>query len=133
MRAKARNICVEKAIEIKNKTVNEIVDRKITKSEQDPEHESFYTLNDLNKVKDCLEQIEHHKWIRDTILIDNGQNFFNRSKKPILTWKVLTKLSPPLPPHNRIRNTSPEGSNFSQTKPATRSNTSDSTASESSS
>ncbi|RHZ71754.1 hypothetical protein Glove_253g36 [Diversispora epigaea] len=89
MRAKARNICVEKAIKIKNETVNEIVDREIAKSEQDPEHESFYTLKDLNRVKDYLDQIEHHKWIRDTILIDNGQNFFNRPKKPILTWKVL--------------------------------------------
>ncbi|RHZ58580.1 hypothetical protein Glove_372g160 [Diversispora epigaea] len=102
MRAKARNLCVEKAIEIKNETVNEIVDREIAKFEQDPEHESFYTLKDLNRVKDCLDQIELHK-------------------------------SPPLPPHNQIRNTPPEGSNFSQTRPAFRSNTPDSTASESSS
>ncbi|RHZ78819.1 hypothetical protein Glove_155g159 [Diversispora epigaea] len=61
MRAKARNLCVEKAIEIKNETVNEIVDREIAKSEQDPEYESYYTLKDLNRVKDCLDQIEHHK------------------------------------------------------------------------
>ena len=85
MRAKARNLCVEKAIEIKNQTVNEIVDRELAKSEQDPNHESFYTLKDLNRVKDCLEQIEHHTWIRDNILIDNGQTFFNKPKKPVLT------------------------------------------------
>ncbi|RHZ78380.1 hypothetical protein Glove_165g94 [Diversispora epigaea] len=82
MRAKIRNLCVEKAIEIKNETVNEIVDREIAKSEQDPEHE-------------------------------NSKNQF------------LLGKSPPLPPHNRIRNTSPEGSNFSQTRPASRSNTPD--------
>ena len=88
MKAKARNLCVEKAIEIKNQTVNELVDREITKSEQNPEYESFYTLKDLNRVKDCLEQIEHHTWIRNTILIDNRRNFFNKPKKPTLTWKV---------------------------------------------
>ncbi|RHZ70610.1 hypothetical protein Glove_269g11 [Diversispora epigaea] len=60
IRAKARNICVEKAIKIKNETINEIVNREIAKSEQDPEHESFYTIH-LNRVKDCLDQIEHHK------------------------------------------------------------------------
>ncbi|RHZ54936.1 hypothetical protein Glove_421g160 [Diversispora epigaea] len=125
MRAKARNLCVEKAIEIKNETVNEIVDREIAKSEQDPEHESFYTLKDLNRVKDCLDQIEHHKRYR----------FYQQQQqtpRPSLNT-LLPPRSPPLPPHNRIRNTSPEGSNFSQTRPASRSNTPDSTASESSS
>ncbi|RHZ78428.1 hypothetical protein Glove_165g112 [Diversispora epigaea] len=125
MRAKARNLCVEKAIEIKNETVNEIVDREIAKSEQDPEHESYYTLKDLNRVKDCLDQIEHHKRYR----VYQQQQ---QTPRPSLNTLFPPRF-PPLPPHNRIRNTSLEGSNFSQTRPASRSNTPDSTASESSS
>jgi hypothetical protein len=88
MRAKARNTCVEKAIEIKNQVVDEIVDRELAKSEQNPNHESFYTLKDLNKVKDCLEQVKHHVWIRDNILIDNGHNFFNIPQRQTRTWKI---------------------------------------------
>ena len=58
--AKAQNACVEKAIELKNKAVSDIVDRELAKQKKDPNYESFYTLKDLNTVKDHLEQIEHH-------------------------------------------------------------------------
>jgi hypothetical protein len=80
MRAKARNTCVEEAIKIKDDTVEEIVDRELAKQEKDPNYISTFTLKDLNRVKDCLEQIDHHVWIRDNILIDNGQSIFNIPK-----------------------------------------------------
>jgi hypothetical protein len=81
MRAKARNTCVEEAIKIKDDTVEEIVDRELAKQEKDPNYISTFTLKDLNRVKDCLEQIDHHVWIRDNILIDNGQSIFNIPKR----------------------------------------------------
>ncbi|RHZ77176.1 hypothetical protein Glove_184g149 [Diversispora epigaea] len=90
-----------------------------------PEHESFYTLKDLNRVKDCIDQIEHHK--RRHCVYQQQQQ---QPPRPSLNT-LLPPRSPPLPPHNQIRNTSPEGSNFSQTRPTSRSNTPDSTASES--
>jgi hypothetical protein len=88
MRAKARNACVEKAIELKDQAVSEIVERELAKQEENPEYETCYTLKDLNIVKDHLDQIKHHVWIRDNILIDNGQNFFNIPKKDKRDWKV---------------------------------------------
>ena len=81
MKAKARNTCVEEAIKIKKETVSEIVDRELAKQEEDPNYISTFTLKDLNRVKDCLEQIDHHVWIRNNILIDNGQSIFNIPKQ----------------------------------------------------
>jgi hypothetical protein len=81
MRAKARNTCVEEAIKIKDDTVEEIVDRELAKQEKDSNYISTFTLKDLNRVKDCIEQIDHHVWIRDNILIDNGQSIFNIPKQ----------------------------------------------------
>lgn len=86
--AKARNACVEKAIELKNQAVSEIVDRELAKQEKDPKYETVYTLKDLNTVKAHLEQIEHHVWIRDNILIDNGHSFFNIPKQTKRDWKT---------------------------------------------
>ncbi|CAG8795659.1 26535_t:CDS:2, partial [Dentiscutata erythropus] len=60
MKAKARNICVEKAIELKDKAVEEIVDRELERQEKDPNYKITYTLKDLNYVKDHLNQIKHH-------------------------------------------------------------------------
>jgi len=88
MRAKTRNICVDKAIELKDQAVEEIVDREHAKQEKDPNYEVTFTLKDLNRVKDHLEQIKHHVWIRDNILIDNGQSFFNIPKQSKRDWKV---------------------------------------------
>jgi hypothetical protein len=48
MRAKARNTCVDTAIEIKEEVVNEIVDRELEKQEKDPNYISTFTLKDLN-------------------------------------------------------------------------------------
>ncbi|CAG8711727.1 13130_t:CDS:2, partial [Dentiscutata erythropus] len=58
--AKARNACVEKAIELKDQAVSEIVERELAKQEENPEYETCYTLKDLNIVKDHLDQIKHH-------------------------------------------------------------------------
>jgi hypothetical protein len=58
MRAKARNTCVDTAIEIKEEVVNEIVDRELEKQEKDPNYISTFTLKDLNRVKECLDQID---------------------------------------------------------------------------
>jgi len=80
--AKNRNICVEKAIELKNQAVNEIVDRELAKHDKDPNYESEYTLKDLNCIKDYLDQIKYHVWIRDNILVDNSQSFFNIPQRP---------------------------------------------------
>jgi hypothetical protein len=81
MRAKARNTCVDTAIEIKEEVVNEIVDRELKKQEKDPNYISTFTLKDLNRVKECLDQIDQQVWIRDNILIDNGHSMFNIPKK----------------------------------------------------
>jgi hypothetical protein len=88
MRAKARNLCVEKAIELKDQVVNDIVERELSREEKDPNYEVTYTLKDLNLVKYHLEQIKHHVWIRDNILIDNGHSFFNIPKQTKRDWKV---------------------------------------------
>jgi len=88
MKAKARNACVEKAIELKDQAVSEIVERELAKQEKDPKYETCYTLKDLNIVKDHLKQIEHHTWIRDNILTDNGQSFFNIPQRPKRDWQV---------------------------------------------
>ena len=84
--AKRRNDCVDKAIELKNKVVNEIVDRELTREEKDPNYEVTYTLKDLNLVKDHLDQIKHHVWIRDNILTDNGKTFFNIPQRSKRDW-----------------------------------------------
>ncbi|CAG8799910.1 19054_t:CDS:2, partial [Dentiscutata erythropus] len=57
MKMKARNICVEKAIELKDKVVEKIVDRELKRQEKDPNYEITYTFKDLNCVKDHLDQI----------------------------------------------------------------------------
>lgn len=88
MNPRSRNICVDKAIEIKNQIVSEIVDREFEKSDKDPNYEHTYTLKDLNRIKDSLDQIKHHVWIRDNILIDNGYSVFNIPRKNKRDWKV---------------------------------------------
>ena len=88
MKAKVRNTCVEKAIELKNEAVSEIVDRKLARQDKDPNYKITYTLKDLNHIKDHLDQIKHHVWIRDNILIDNGQSFFNIPKKSKRNWHI---------------------------------------------
>jgi hypothetical protein len=79
--AKKRNECVDEAIQQKQEILSEIIDRELVREEKDPNYEVTYTLKDLNRVKDSLDLIKHHVWIRDNILIDNGQTFFNIPKK----------------------------------------------------
>ncbi|RHZ70350.1 hypothetical protein Glove_272g41 [Diversispora epigaea] len=82
--AKRRNDCVDEAIKQKNETLSEIVERELSREEKDSNYEVIYTLKNLNRVKDHLDLIKHHVWIRDNILIDNGRTVFNiptRSKE----------------------------------------------------
>ena len=80
--AKRRNDCVDEAIKQKNEAISEIVERELSREEKDPNYEVTYTLKDLNRVKDHLELIKHHVWIRDNILIDNGRTVFNLPTRP---------------------------------------------------
>ncbi|RHZ59981.1 hypothetical protein Glove_360g95 [Diversispora epigaea] len=75
--AKRRNDCVDEAIKQKNEALSEIVERELSREEKDPNYEVTYTLKDLNRVKDHLDLIKHHVWIRDNILVDNGRIVFN--------------------------------------------------------
>ncbi|RHZ51621.1 hypothetical protein Glove_476g25 [Diversispora epigaea] len=75
--AKRRNDCVDEAIKQKNEALSEIVKRELSREEKDPNYEVTYTLKDLNRVKDHLDLIKHHVWIRDNILVDNGRTVFN--------------------------------------------------------
>ncbi|RHZ82346.1 hypothetical protein Glove_109g65 [Diversispora epigaea] len=69
--AKRHNDCVDEAIKQKNEALSEIVERELSQEEKDPNYEVTYTLKDLNRVKDHLDLIKHHVWIRDNILVDN--------------------------------------------------------------
>ena len=84
--AKRRNDCVAEAIKLKDEAVTEIVERELAREEKDPNYEVTYTLKDLNRVKDHLDQIKHHVWIRDNILLDNGNTFFNIPQRPKRDW-----------------------------------------------
>jgi hypothetical protein len=79
---KRRNDCVDEAIKQKNEAIAEIVDRELIREEEDPNYEVTYTLKDLNRVKEHLDLIKHHIWIRDNILVDNGKIFFNIPTRP---------------------------------------------------
>ncbi|RHZ52415.1 hypothetical protein Glove_461g82 [Diversispora epigaea] len=68
---------VDEAIKQKNEAIFEIVERELSQEEKDPNYEVIYTLKDLNQVKDHLDLIKHHVWIRDNILVDNGRTVFN--------------------------------------------------------
>ncbi|RHZ85292.1 hypothetical protein Glove_67g8 [Diversispora epigaea] len=74
---KRRNDCVDEAIKQKNEALSEIVERELSREEKDPTYEVTYTLKDLNRIKDHLDLIKHHVWIRDNILVDNGRTVFN--------------------------------------------------------
>ncbi|RHZ90002.1 hypothetical protein Glove_9g228 [Diversispora epigaea] len=75
--AKRRNDCVDEAIKQKNEALSEIIERELSREEKDPNYEVTYTLKDLNRIKDHLNLIKHHVWIRDNILVDNGRTVFN--------------------------------------------------------
>ncbi|RHZ82650.1 hypothetical protein Glove_106g63 [Diversispora epigaea] len=87
--AKRRNDCVDEAIKQKNEALSEIVERELSREEKDPNYEVTYTLKDLNRVKDHLDLIKHHVWIRDNILVDNGRTVFN-----IPTRRTVQRLTP---------------------------------------
>ncbi|RHZ73409.1 hypothetical protein Glove_231g22 [Diversispora epigaea] len=87
--AKRRNDCVDEAIKQKNEAISEIVERELSREEKDPNYEVTYTLKDLNRVKDHLDLIKHHVWIRDNILVDNGRTVFN-----IPTRRTVQRLTP---------------------------------------
>ncbi|RHZ84737.1 hypothetical protein Glove_78g190 [Diversispora epigaea] len=87
--AKRRNDCVDEAIKQKNEALSEIVERELFREEKDPNYEVTYTLKDLNRVKDHLDLIKHHVWIRDNILVDNGRTVFN-----IPTRRTVSRLTP---------------------------------------
>ena len=80
--AKRCNDCVDEAIKQKNEAISEIVERELSREEKDPNYEVTYTLKDLNRVKDHLELIKYHVWIRDNILIDNRRTVFNLPTRP---------------------------------------------------
>ncbi|RHZ83850.1 hypothetical protein Glove_87g212 [Diversispora epigaea] len=86
---KRRNDCVDEAIKQKNEALSEIVERELSREEKDPNYEVTYTLKDLNRVKDHLDLIKHHVWIRDNILVDNGRTVFN-----IPTRRTVRQLTP---------------------------------------
>ncbi|RHZ85472.1 hypothetical protein Glove_65g23 [Diversispora epigaea] len=88
--AKRRNNCVDEAIKQKNETLSEIVERELSHEEKDPNYEVTYTPKDLNRVKDHLDLIKHHVWIRDNILVDNGRTVFNIPTKSKRTVHRLT-------------------------------------------
>ncbi|RHZ79445.1 hypothetical protein Glove_146g21 [Diversispora epigaea] len=95
--AKKRNDCVDEAIKQKNEALSEIVERELSREKKDPTYEVTYTLKDLNRVKDHLDLIKHHVWIRDNILIDNGKTVFNiptrkRTKKTTISQRQLLTL-----------------------------------------
>ncbi|RHZ54329.1 hypothetical protein Glove_428g6 [Diversispora epigaea] len=87
--AKRRNDCVDEVIKQKNEAFSEIVERELSREEKDPNYEVTYTLKDLNRVKDHLDLIKHHVWIRDNILVDNGRTVFN-----IPTRRTVQRLTP---------------------------------------
>ncbi|RHZ88248.1 hypothetical protein Glove_24g12 [Diversispora epigaea] len=87
--AKRRNDCVDEAIKQKNEAISEIVERELSREEKDPNYKVTYTLKNLNRVKDHLDLIKHHVWIRDNILVDNGRTVFN-----ILTRRTVQRLTP---------------------------------------
>ncbi|RHZ76175.1 hypothetical protein Glove_202g31 [Diversispora epigaea] len=87
--AKRRNDCVDEAMKQKNEALSEIVERELSREEKDPNYEVTYTLKDLNRVKDHLDLIKHHVWIRDNILVDNGRTVFN-----IPTRRTVQRLTP---------------------------------------
>ncbi|RHZ61229.1 hypothetical protein Glove_349g43 [Diversispora epigaea] len=86
--AKRRNDCVDEAIKQKNKTLSEIVERELSREEKDSNYEVTYTLKDLNQVKDHLDLIKYHVWIRDNILVDNGRTVFNIPTRSIHVPKI---------------------------------------------
>ncbi|RHZ53015.1 hypothetical protein Glove_452g36 [Diversispora epigaea] len=87
--AKRRNDCVNEAIKQKNEAISEIVEGELFQEEKDPNYEVTYTLKDLNRVKDHLDLIKHHVWIRDNILVDNRRTVFN-----IPTRRTVQRLTP---------------------------------------
>jgi tRNA nucleotidyltransferase (CCA-adding enzyme) len=84
---KLRNInnCVNQAKEIALQIIDEITEREL-KIEEDfakynIDYIPQYSLKDLQKVQDAVDQLNHHRRIRDNILLDNGESAFNIVKK----------------------------------------------------
>ncbi|RHZ48437.1 hypothetical protein Glove_551g6 [Diversispora epigaea] len=73
-----RNTMINEAIKQKNEVLSEIVERELSREEKDPNYEVTYTLKDLNRVKNHLDLIKHHVWIRNNILVDNGRTSTSR-------------------------------------------------------
>ncbi|RHZ77263.1 hypothetical protein Glove_183g22 [Diversispora epigaea] len=98
--AELNRIIIEIAALYRQK-IQYIVDQ--TPENQDP----LWKLSNLEELRKIREQLKLLFQIRD-----NCQQVLND-----------LELSPPLTPQYQRRELSPEGSNFSQTRPATRSNT----------
>lgn len=79
------NNCVNQAKEIALQIIDEITERELKIEEDLTKHNIEYTphysLKDLQKVQDAIDQLNHHRRIRDNILVDNGQSVFNIIKK----------------------------------------------------
>ncbi|RHZ86631.1 hypothetical protein Glove_48g121 [Diversispora epigaea] len=111
--AELNRIIIEIAALYRQK-IQHIVDQ--TPEDQDP----LWKLSDLEELRKIHEQLKLLFQIRD--------NCQQQPPRPSLNT-LLPPRSSPLTPQYQRRELSPEGSNFSQTRPATQSNTPASTES----
>jgi hypothetical protein len=82
VRRQAINQCVNLAKQLYEEATDEIVEREAAKEAADPEYNATFTLQDCRRLTDLSNQIKHHIWIRENILRDNGESYFERPQRP---------------------------------------------------